>query len=211
MKLTLSPHFFPLGTSAPSPPGDVAAVPLDDHRLDVRWMAPAGGSVSGFVAEWFAARDDGSAVAPRWEQLNASRTSLVITGSRRHFASSPCERVRRFDPDRGVKNVSIFQRECSRWSATLFRSPLCTARAGLGRARPSLITRGKAVSQKHVCWVPNCRREIIRKRKRTPPSQGIESNRIESNRMTFIITTLHCKLFLQCKPMKSTYKKNTFE
>lgn len=64
---------------APSPPGGVAAVPLDDHRLDVRWTAPAGGSVSGFVVEWFAARDDGSAVAPRWEQLNASCTSLVIT------------------------------------------------------------------------------------------------------------------------------------
>lgn len=74
-------YFFRLGTSALSPPGEVTAVPLDDHSLDVRWTAPAGGPVSGFVVEWFTAGDSRSAAAPWWQRLNASCRSLVITGS----------------------------------------------------------------------------------------------------------------------------------
>lgn len=56
------------------------------------------------------------------------------------------ERVWRFDPDRDVKNVSVFQRECSRWSAMLFLSAHCTATAELGWTGPSLFTHGKEVS-----------------------------------------------------------------
>lgn len=54
--------------------------PLDDSGLDVRWMAPVDWSTSGFVVEWFAAREMNSSIL-HWERLNSSCTALVITGN----------------------------------------------------------------------------------------------------------------------------------
>lgn len=126
-------------------PWDVAAVPLDNHTLDVRWKAPAG-DFSGFVVEWYAARNEESTVDTHWQRINASPTSLLITGERRPSAPFPSGRAQRFDPERSVKDVSVFQRECSRCSAMSCLSALCTAREGPGSAGRPPTTRGREVS-----------------------------------------------------------------
>lgn len=98
-------HFYPLHflcSSEPPPLSNVTAVPLDDNSLKVRWTAPADRSVSGFVVEWFAARE-GTDVVLHWQQLNNSCTSLVITGKPTTMCVTPFpEIVQRLDLDRGL-------------------------------------------------------------------------------------------------------------
>lgn len=96
-------HFYPLHflcSSEPPPPREVTAVPLDDNSLEVRWTAPANRLVSGFVVEWFAARESTDVVL-HWQQLNNSCRSLVITGKPTTVCVSPPEIVQRLDLDRG--------------------------------------------------------------------------------------------------------------
>lgn len=84
-------HFYPLHflcSSEPPPLREVTAVPLDDNSLEVRWTAPADRSVSGFVVEWFAARES-TDVLLHWRQLNNSCTSLVITGNPATMCAPP--------------------------------------------------------------------------------------------------------------------------
>ncbi|XP_029983565.1 interleukin-31 receptor subunit alpha isoform X2 [Sphaeramia orbicularis] len=57
----------------------ITAVPLDDHHLEVRWIAPAEPSPSGFVVEWFTVREKNDSTI-HWERLNRSCTTLVISG-----------------------------------------------------------------------------------------------------------------------------------
>ncbi|XP_060919371.1 interleukin-6 receptor subunit beta [Labrus mixtus] len=68
------------GASEREPPSlsNLTACSLDDSRLDVRWMAPVGWPVRGYVVEWFAVREKNSS-SLQWEMLNSSCTALVIT------------------------------------------------------------------------------------------------------------------------------------
>ncbi|TMS21113.1 Interleukin-6 receptor subunit beta [Larimichthys crocea] len=64
----------------PPPPRQIAATPLDDNSLDIRWMAPVDWSPSGFVVEWFAVKEtEKNNSILYWEKLNSSCKSLVIT------------------------------------------------------------------------------------------------------------------------------------
>nr|XP_019953542.1 PREDICTED: interleukin-6 receptor subunit beta-like [Paralichthys olivaceus] len=69
-----------LGASETEPPSprQLTARPLDDNSVNVSWTAPAKRSVSGFILEWFAVRDENSSVL-HWERLNSSQTTFVIT------------------------------------------------------------------------------------------------------------------------------------
>ncbi|XP_037551243.1 interleukin-31 receptor subunit alpha [Nematolebias whitei] len=62
----------------PPAPHQIAASPLNDFSLEVRWTSPQNRSVSGFVVEWFAVREKSSRVL-HWEKLNSSCTKLLIT------------------------------------------------------------------------------------------------------------------------------------
>ncbi|XP_034714869.1 interleukin-6 receptor subunit beta [Etheostoma cragini] len=62
----------------PPAPRSMAAKPLGDSGLDVRWTAPVNWSTSGFVVEWFAFKERNSGIL-HWERLNSSCTALVIT------------------------------------------------------------------------------------------------------------------------------------
>lgn len=64
----------------PPPPAELTATPLGDGSLVVRWRPPPDLSVSGFVVEWLAVREETSSVL-HWEKLNSSSTKLIITGS----------------------------------------------------------------------------------------------------------------------------------
>lgn len=66
--------------SEPPAPRQIAASPLNDFSLEVRWTSPQNRSVSGFVVEWFAVRENRSSVL-HWEKLNSSCRKLLITGN----------------------------------------------------------------------------------------------------------------------------------
>ncbi|XP_027857016.1 interleukin-6 receptor subunit beta [Xiphophorus couchianus] len=62
----------------PPPPAELTATPLGDGSLVVCWRPPPDLSVSGFVVEWVAVREETSSVL-HWEKLNSSSTKLIIT------------------------------------------------------------------------------------------------------------------------------------
>lgn len=68
------------------PPRQITAIPLNDSSLHVRWKAPVDHSVSGFVVEWFTAREKTS-IIQHWQEMNSSCTALVITGNTRLCAA----------------------------------------------------------------------------------------------------------------------------
>ncbi|XP_045919345.1 interleukin-31 receptor subunit alpha isoform X1 [Micropterus dolomieu] len=103
-----------LGASETEPPplSQITVSPLHDSGLDVRWMAPVDWSTSGFVVEWFAAREMNGSIL-HWERLNSSCTALVITEGLK-----PLERyvvsVKALYGDRGVgqnRTVHIYTRQ----------------------------------------------------------------------------------------------------
>ncbi|XP_007564626.1 PREDICTED: interleukin-6 receptor subunit beta-like [Poecilia mexicana] len=62
----------------PPPPAELTATPLGDDSVKIRWRPPPDLSVSGFVVEWVAVREETSSVL-HWEKLNSSSTKLIIT------------------------------------------------------------------------------------------------------------------------------------
>lgn len=80
--LSIYPHIlylFPSFTSEPPALSQITGSPLDDKNLDVRWRSRVDLSVTGFVLEWFAVRENNNSIL-YWEKLNSSCTALVITG-----------------------------------------------------------------------------------------------------------------------------------
>ncbi|XP_061599256.1 interleukin-6 receptor subunit beta [Cololabis saira] len=59
-------------------PDLITATPMNDSSLEVRWTFPPNPSVSGFVVEWFAVREEPGSVF-HWEKLNSSCRKLIIT------------------------------------------------------------------------------------------------------------------------------------
>ncbi|CAG5866638.1 unnamed protein product [Menidia menidia] len=64
--------------TGPPPPKQITARPLNDSSLEVGWTSSLNSSVSSFVVEWFAVREQSSSTL-HWEKLNSSSTNLVIT------------------------------------------------------------------------------------------------------------------------------------
>lgn len=69
-----------LGDSETEPPAPshLTVCPLSSSRLDVRWRAPVGGSVTGYVVEWSAVKEMESSTL-HWKTLDNFSTALVIT------------------------------------------------------------------------------------------------------------------------------------
>ncbi|KAK5857658.1 hypothetical protein PBY51_010886 [Eleginops maclovinus] len=63
----------------PPAPSQFTVSPLNDSGLDVRWTAAVDRSITSFVLEWFAVREQNSSVL-LWEVLSSSCTERVITG-----------------------------------------------------------------------------------------------------------------------------------
>lgn len=75
-------YLLPSFSSEPPSLSQITASALDDSNLHIRWTAPVDQSVTGFVLEWFAVRENKSILF--WERLNSSCTASVITGKTIH-------------------------------------------------------------------------------------------------------------------------------